>query len=261
MNILKELKTKDYATLVGTFFGIFSIILSIDGTAYRAAGLFIFLSIVMDFVDGYIARKLNQINEFGKELDSLSDAICFGVAPAILVYRAYSGSAIYLGIQGLPIYILLIPCSLFILAAITRLAWFNVDEGEGYAGLQTPISAGFIVLLTFIDYFGYEIPQLGISFSKVMKFVIPISMLILAYFNVSPYLVYGKDVRKKRGVIKYIFLLTGILIFAAFILTLFHWSITLLIAFTIILFLLGLGLYYIIYGIINYVRTSGTTST
>ena len=72
--MLSIIKLKDIATLIGSACGFFAIILTISSYhAYRLALAMIFIATISDTLDGYIARKLNQANEFGKELDSLSD--------------------------------------------------------------------------------------------------------------------------------------------------------------------------------------------
>ena len=89
--MLKELKLKDYFTLLGTLCGFATIIFVISPNLYapRGAAFMVFFGILADLLDGYVARKTNTMNELGKELDSLSDSIVFGVAPAIMMYIVY----------------------------------------------------------------------------------------------------------------------------------------------------------------------------
>lgn len=211
MAVLKELKLKDYITLMGTFCGFFSIILSIQMNAFRAAGGFIFLGVLLDFTDGYVARKMNQINELGKQLDSLSDSLVFGIAPSILIARAYSLPTLETGIEGISIFILMIPCFIFTAGAILRLAWFNIDKSEGYTGLVTPLSSTTIVLLHFADYYWHQIPGTGLGLAYFMKYGIPLFLILIAYLNVTPYLVYGKNIRKKTGRIRILFPIVSVL--------------------------------------------------
>ena len=75
---------------------------------------------VCDMFDGRIASTMERTpNEkhFGIQIDSLSDLICFGVLPAVIVYTVCSGSSFSFCAAGL-----------YVLAALIRLAWFNVDE-------------------------------------------------------------------------------------------------------------------------------------
>ena len=72
-------------TLINLSLGFFSILLSSQGNFSSAALLILFASIA-DFLDGFIAKKLNAVSDLGKQLDSLSDMITFGVSPSILMY-------------------------------------------------------------------------------------------------------------------------------------------------------------------------------
>src|SRR5512141_2670641 len=73
-------------TLCGMFFGFFSVLASIRGDFVNAAW-FIIIADVFDGMDGWVARLTHSTTRFGIELDSLSDLIAFGVAPAVLVYN------------------------------------------------------------------------------------------------------------------------------------------------------------------------------
>ena len=130
--MFKMLKLKDYITLIGTTLGIIAIICAVIGTRFFVSLGFFLVSITLgtDLLDGYIARKTGTVNKFGKELDSLSDSLTFGIAPSILIYQGFRNGTIY-------DYILIIGCVCFSLCAILRLARFNVitEERPGYIGL------------------------------------------------------------------------------------------------------------------------------
>src|SRR5215510_12440777 len=71
----------------GTLFGgFYSIVAAIDGNFSRAA-IAVYIAMVFDGLDGRVARWTNTQSEFGKEYDSLSDMVAFGLAPAIVVYQ------------------------------------------------------------------------------------------------------------------------------------------------------------------------------
>ncbi|MHA1767624.1 MAG: CDP-alcohol phosphatidyltransferase family protein [Promethearchaeota archaeon] len=215
MTMLSQIKLKDIATLLGSLCGFFAIFLSISSYhAYRLAMAIIFLGIVLDTLDGYIARKLNQANEFGKELDSLSDSFAFGIAPAIVTFVVYSQQPnTPTGIEGFSIWIMFVPSFIFIVGALIRLAHFNINESEGYIGVPTPTTAGLLVLFSLIDYYSF------VAFSKdgnplifnyIIHFSIPFILIILAWLNVTNKISYGKTVRHKTGKLR--ILLYGILI-------------------------------------------------
>jgi CDP-diacylglycerol--serine O-phosphatidyltransferase len=106
------------------------------------AGLLIFGGMLFDALDGSAARLTGQESEFGAELDSLCDAITFGTAPAVLVWRFNSGGF-------LPLKLTWAIGVLFALCVLIRLARFNVeteedDSHEGFDGLPSPAAAGTI---------------------------------------------------------------------------------------------------------------------
>ncbi|MWC29607.1 CDP-alcohol phosphatidyltransferase family protein [Paenibacillus sp. MMS18-CY102] len=100
-------------------------------------------AILGDYVDGIIARKLKQTSNFGKEIDSLADAISFCVLPAIAGYTL--GVTSPLGIAALVLYLI---------AGLWRLAFFNVsglEEGgrhSYYTGVPTTIAASWLLVLS-----------------------------------------------------------------------------------------------------------------
>ena len=90
---------------------------------------------VFDFLDGMAARALDAYSDIGRELDSLSDAVSFGVLPALMLHRTMAG------LSGAGIFCCL-PLILAVFSAL-RLAKFNVDERQhsSFLGLPTPASA------------------------------------------------------------------------------------------------------------------------
>ena len=72
-------------TLLNLTFGVLSLLYAVHQD-YLAAAIFILVAALLDGVDGRIARRLHVSSELGKQLDSLSDLVSFGVAPAMLIY-------------------------------------------------------------------------------------------------------------------------------------------------------------------------------
>ncbi|HVG13897.1 MAG TPA: CDP-alcohol phosphatidyltransferase family protein, partial [Chitinophagaceae bacterium] len=94
--------------------------------------LFIFAAALVDFLDGFLARLLNASSEMGKQLDSLSDVVSFGVAPGMILYQllriSYAREE-----NGLDVSLIsLIPAFIFPAAAAWRLAKFNISENQSY---------------------------------------------------------------------------------------------------------------------------------
>ncbi|MFX1377663.1 MAG: CDP-alcohol phosphatidyltransferase family protein [Promethearchaeota archaeon] len=181
--IPKILKLKDYITLVGTSLGIIALICAFFRTIeFFSLGFFLIsISIGTDLIDGYIARKTKTINEMGKELDSLSDFLTFGVTPAILTYLTFKTDTIY------DIFII-IGAICYTLGAMLRLARFNIIESLGYTGLPTPVSALLLITYFYANYFySMAIGNLLIAAS----FIIPFIMILIGWFNITTYLRFG----------------------------------------------------------------------
>ena len=111
-------------------------------TKLLVAGVLIFGGMLFDALDGSAARMTGQESRFGAELDSLCDAITFGTAPAVIVWRFSDG-------QALPQKLSWAIGVLFALCVLIRLARFNVettedDTHEGFEGLPSPAAAGTI---------------------------------------------------------------------------------------------------------------------
>ena len=124
-------------TLGNSFFGFCSIIFATQ-EAWVAASFCIFLGALMDALDGQVARWVRSSSEFGLQLDSLSDAITFCLAPAFLIY---CWQLKRLGVIGVAI------CGLFLAFGLLRLAKFNITHNEqshSFIGVPTPFAACFI---------------------------------------------------------------------------------------------------------------------
>jgi len=196
VSIPKILKLKDYITLTGTTLGLFALVLATFGDlAFISIG-FILLTFTLgtDLLDGYLARKMGTVNEMGKQLDSLSDSLTFGIAPAILTYQAFRNGTIF-------DLILMISCTIFALGAILRLARFNISEEAGYTGVPTPLSGLFITLYFYANYFYIHAFQL-IRFEFFSTVLICILMILFGWFNITTYIKF----REKDKIIYYFFI-------------------------------------------------------
>jgi CDP-diacylglycerol--serine O-phosphatidyltransferase len=117
------------------FLGFWAVIKTLHGEYQEAAPL-IGWAIVLDLLDGYIARLTGTTSEFGGELDSLADVISFGVAPAVLVYAWAFGTVERVG---------WLAAFLFVVCGALRLARFNVQrnvvDSRFFVGLPIPAAA------------------------------------------------------------------------------------------------------------------------
>lgn len=123
-------------TLCGMFFGFFAIISTIKGN-YEHAAWAIIIAGVFDGLDGFVARLTHTTTRFGIELDSLSDLIAFGVAPAILFYKWTLVPFGRIGVAA---------AFLFVAFGALRLARYNVqmasEERKYFTGMPIPAAAG-----------------------------------------------------------------------------------------------------------------------
>ncbi|MFN8388699.1 MAG: CDP-diacylglycerol--serine O-phosphatidyltransferase [Bdellovibrionota bacterium] len=131
-------------TVVGIFCGFLAIISAIK-LNFEYATKCIGLAIILDGIDGRVARRLNATSAFGKEFDSLSDLIAFGVAPAVLFYCwAFGASADEIGVLA---------CFVYVVSAAARLARFNVettgDPKSHFVGLPSPGAAAAIASVVY----------------------------------------------------------------------------------------------------------------
>jgi CDP-diacylglycerol--serine O-phosphatidyltransferase len=152
-------------TIGNLFLGIISII-SVFNDKPELAAIMVIVAMLLDGLDGRVARALNAQSEFGKELDSLSDVISFGVAPAFIMY--------VVAFSSLPSAAAWIVTAIFPICGALRLARFNVVEGvPGYfIGLPIPAAGGVLCTLALFH-------------SELNSIVLLLSTLLLSYLMVS----------------------------------------------------------------------------
>ncbi|WP_425072299.1 CDP-diacylglycerol--serine O-phosphatidyltransferase [Sagittula sp. S175] len=140
-------------TLMGLSFGLTAIRFAMEGH-FSWAVFLIMLSALADLFDGLLARRLGAQSEMGAQLDSLSDFLCFGVAPAILVYEVHLHDFGGLG---------WIFALIFAVSACLRLARFNVMSGQAepgeepkryFVGVPAPAGALLGLFPVFLSYVG-----------------------------------------------------------------------------------------------------------
>jgi CDP-diacylglycerol--serine O-phosphatidyltransferase len=163
-------------TLIGVCLGISSIKFALDQN-YSLAVIFLIFAAILDTLDGRIARLIKGTSEFGKELDSLTDFVSFGIAPAFILYfwelKNYGkiGWAITL---------------IFSVCCVLRLARFNLtkisEEAEWkhnyFEGIPSPAGA-ILILLPLI----YELS--GLQFNLDVKKFAPYLVVIVAVLLIS----------------------------------------------------------------------------
>ena len=163
-------------TLGGVCLGISSIKFSIDGN-FSLAVILILLAAILDALDGRVARLIKGTSEFGKELDSLTDFVSFGIAPVLILYfwelNAY-------GKLGWAIALIYSVC------CVLRLARFNLTKIENqnhwknnfFEGIPSPVG-GLLILTPLI----YELTNLNLNF--YFKVLTPYLTILIALLLVS----------------------------------------------------------------------------
>jgi CDP-diacylglycerol--serine O-phosphatidyltransferase len=159
------------AVTVGNMFcGFLAIMYSTSGRLEKAV-IAVLIAILLDGLDGRVARRLNATSKFGIEFDSFSDVVSFGIAPAVMMYHwAFQTLADEFGVAVTFFYAL---------CAASRLARFNIsaENLKSFTGLPTPGAAAFIAAII------YSAPVEQASYVAV--FCGTVAMLSIGYLMVS----------------------------------------------------------------------------
>jgi len=164
-------------TTTNIFCGFYALLATMQGD-FSQSGIVIVLAMILDSLDGRIARITNTMSKFGAEFDSLSDLVTFGIAPAILVY-SWSLSAY--GKWGWLV------AFLFVVCGALRLARFNVQSGiiESRVFNGLPIPAAASVIATGIMLY-YYLGGVG-KYHNLFFLLITVALALLMVSNVKYY--------------------------------------------------------------------------
>jgi len=186
--------------LLSGFFGI-SLLLSNN---YSIIEYCIYFSLLFDALDGYFARKLNVVSNFGKHLDSFSDLISFGALPSLILYDWFLNNS---SIEVYKYFSVLI-----LVFASFRLSKFNLDERENFVfyGVPTPVVALFFNSLIFNseDIFSFINEEILLFLISLFSF--------LMVTNVKFISLKFKNYSLKENLNKYVFLFISFLLFSIF---------------------------------------------
>jgi CDP-diacylglycerol--serine O-phosphatidyltransferase len=167
---------------------------AVDEDHFVWAGWFIMFGMLFDMLDGYVARLSRTASAFGGELDSLCDAVSFGVAPAFLVLKlgpGWENPYLHQLLAGI--------AALYLSCTVLRLARFNVDNTpdpsghKRFRGLPSPGAAGCIAALAilrgaFASKLAPFLNDMDFAHSvtvRVVEIVSPIGALLVALLMVS----------------------------------------------------------------------------
>ena len=175
-------------TLAALFGGFYAVVMAIDGR-FELAAMGVFCAMVLDSLDGRVARMTNTQSAFGEQMDSLSDMVSFGAAPALVAYVwALKG----LGRWGW------IAAFVYCACAALRLARFNVNTGvvdkRYFQGLPSPAAAALVAGFIWV------MSDLGVKGSAMAWPMFALSLFAgLTMVTNVPYYSF-KDIQMKRTV-------------------------------------------------------------
>jgi CDP-diacylglycerol--serine O-phosphatidyltransferase len=164
-------------------------------TPLELAAWMITWCVLLDKLDGFMAKLLNASSEFGAQFDSLADLVAFGVAPALLVYYYLHSAAPEWAAAHRPL--MIASLSVYVLCAALRLARYNAVDADGlkdwFHGLPSTFAGGFVALSVILH------SQYGLAgafpFSLTM---LPLLLILTGLLMVSP-LYLPKLTRRKSG--------------------------------------------------------------
>jgi CDP-diacylglycerol--serine O-phosphatidyltransferase len=157
-------------TLANLFCGYACVVYAMRGEFETAAPL-IGIAVVLDMLDGRIARMTGTASEFGVQFDSMADVVSFGMAPAILAFAWGLSSLGRLGWTA---------AFLFVTAAALRLARFNVQAGSAdkryFIGMPSPAAAGVIAATVYAYPAGFS--EMHFAAPLVLLVVVPAALMV-----------------------------------------------------------------------------------
>ncbi len=164
-------------TLAGMFFGFYAITTAIKGN-FPKAGWLILIAMVFDGIDGWVARMTNTTSRFGLELDSLSDLVAFGVAPAVLLYTWALEPFGRLGFAT---------AFLFAACGALRLARYNVqmtkEEKLSFTGMPIPAAATIVASSVIFYHTINETPPEKSIYVLLFTWVLSVLMVSTLRFH------------------------------------------------------------------------------
>lgn len=219
--LMKLFTIPNIMTLGNLLCGCLGIVFVFEGNLLYASYL-IFIAGILDFLDGFVARLLNQHSEIGKQLDSLADMVTFGVLPSFILAKL-----IQLSINKDSILSDFLPSNLlsqahlpflayiaFILALFSclRLAKFNIDtrQSDSFIGVPTPANAFVVAAFPLILEFNPEYKFLILNSTFLITYTLIMSYLLIS--EIPLFALKFKNFSWKSNQIKYIFLILSVIL-------------------------------------------------
>lgn len=188
-------------TIGSSFAGFFAIVAAFNGH-YDTSAIAIFIAMIMDSLDGRVARLTNTMTDFGAQFDSLTDMVSFAVAPAFL---AYTWSLATLGKFGW------LAAFIYMVAVTLRLARFNTQLGTNdkryFQGIPCPAAAAVVTSFIWICHdFGFA--------SNLASIILAVLMLLVGVLMVSNIRFRSFKDAEFTGHVKFVGILIAVLVIA-----------------------------------------------
>ena len=162
-------------TAANIIFGLMALVACFDGR-YVDSSWWIIYAVLTDRLDGFVARAVRGTSELGVQLDSFADMLNFGVAPALLIYTSLSREPQLPFAAGAGRAVLMIACACWVLAAVFRLARYNITTDDQatkiFFGVPTTMVGGLLVIwfLALLKYTGTGDPLATETFGGMALF-------------------------------------------------------------------------------------------
>ena len=182
MRWMSKISAADLLTVTNGLLGVLAITYILDGE-HVIASLRIFFALIADGLDGMVARKFGTPHEFGRFLDSISDAVSFCLAPALLIYNKFYDNGLGSAWVSMPNAVAVIACMFYASFGILRLARFaGKDHSKAhFIGLPTPAAA--ILVISICMLWGREdLNPFAISY---MPYAASLVTVIVSFIMVS----------------------------------------------------------------------------
>jgi CDP-diacylglycerol--serine O-phosphatidyltransferase len=178
---MKRIGAADLATLANGLLGTLAITYILDGE-HVIASLLILVAVVLDGVDGFIARRFGSPHAFGQFLDSISDGVSFCLAPGLLIYNNYYDKALGSAWVSMMNAFAVVVCMAYVIFGVLRLSRFATKhyKSEHFLGLPAPAAA--IIVVTTCMLWGQErLSPFAISYSlyPVLIFLLCIASIMI----------------------------------------------------------------------------------
>lgn len=198
-------------TTTSLLLGFYAVVCAFSGD-FDTAVLMVLICVILDGMDGQVARRLNLVSRFGAEFDSLTDAVSFGVAPALVTYLWLSSNVAITGIADRIVWLV---AFLYTASTVLRLARFNVQllsaEKDIFRGL--PSTAAAALVMTFI-WSWQDLISFSPNAAAVTLWISLAILVLLSAAMVSNFSYYSLKGLRLRNRVSFITIFTAVAIFA-----------------------------------------------